>query len=405
VDDNPVFIVAIYESLLNPREQLVLGARAEARPTTGLRLGGQVISEEREGGNYGLVEGDVRWSPSRQLTLDGELARSQVAGRDGSAWRLSATFAPNSRGQARAYFKQIDPEFENATTSSFELGMRQYGLMGGYRFGRDATLGLDYYHSEDRRLGNTVDSLSAGWRQRFGRTIGDLRFEHQQVEQADTGTSDQYSILTARLRTPLSRRVGLYVARDQNLSGDSSPIRPSATTVGADYLLDERNAAYLRYKRAEDPVRDVVLLGLESRFGEYGSAYTQYQIGGAINGERTRPSSGWATVADRSLPAGGRRLRAGAPRRRRRGRQRPHLLVNLLGVPAEPAVPRLAQVRNAGLRHRTAEHLVGGRRRQGQPRLEPAGQVPELRQRELPDGGGRVPFGPLCSPAFERHAV
>jgi hypothetical protein len=138
VDDNPVFIVAIYESLLNPREQLVLGARAEARPTTGLRLGGQVISEEREGGNYGLVEGDVRWSPSRQLTLDGELARSQVAGRDGSAWRLSATFAPNSRGQARAYFKQIDPEFENATTSSFELGMRQYGLMGGYRFGRDA---------------------------------------------------------------------------------------------------------------------------------------------------------------------------------------------------------------------------------------------------------------------------
>jgi hypothetical protein len=109
------------------------------------------------------------------------------------------------------------------------------------------------------------------------------------------------------------------VARDQNLSGDSSPIRPSATTVGADYLLDERNAAYLRYKRAEDPVRDVVLLGLESRFGEYGSAYTQYQIGGAINGERNQaiiglgnrggslPSCWRAPPTSRRAPSAGKR--------------------------------------------------------------------------------------------------
>lgn len=287
-DDNPVFIVALYESLLNPREQWVLGARAQTSLSEGLRLGSQWISEEREGGDYQLWEADARWRVSRQLSAEGEFARSDVADRDGSAWRVSATFSPSPRGQMRAYLKQVDKEFENATTSSFDLGLRKYGLSGGYKPGPASSLGFDYYHAKGDQLGTTIDSLSAGLRQRLGGSIGDLRFEQQEVEQATTGQGDQYSILTARVRTPLSRRVGLYVARDQNLSGSSSPIRPTATTVGTDYLLDRRTQAFLRYKRTEAPARDVFLVGTESRFSENGSAYAQYQLGGAINGERNQ---------------------------------------------------------------------------------------------------------------------
>lgn len=203
----------------------------------------------------------------------GEYARSNNdflfrGNRSGSAYRVEASGAIASWLAGRAYYRSVEENFLNNATVSFTPGQTRYGASLSAAITTTTALEVQYDSETNfgiasavrtdlpdlfnpgvearpgSRVDNTLNTFSAGVRQRFGRSDFSLSYVNRVREDRAGDLDEDASQIVARLNVPLLERVTddgartrwvtLRAQHEQNL-GSSDPLYPTRTTVGVDW--------------------------------------------------------------------------------------------------------------------------------------------------------------------------
>ncbi|GET40181.1 hypothetical protein [Microseira wollei] len=204
----------------------------------------------------------------------GEYARSNNdfifrGNRSGSAYRLEVNGAIASWLAGRAYYRSVEENFLNNATVSFSPGQTRYGASLSAAITTTTALEVQYDYERNfgiasavrtdlpdlfnpgvearpgSRLDNTLNTFSAGLRQRIGRADFSLSYVNRVREDRAGDLDEDANQIVARLNVPLLERLSNEGARsplltfraqhEQNLGGSSDPLYPTRTTFGLDW--------------------------------------------------------------------------------------------------------------------------------------------------------------------------
>ena len=204
----------------------------------------------------------------------GEYARSNNdfifrGNRSGSAYRIEVNGAIASWLAGRAYYRSVEENFLNNATVSFSPGQTRYGASLSAAITTTTALEVQYDYERNfgiasavrtdlpdlfnpgveappgSRLDNTLNTFSAGVRQRIGRADFSLSYVNRVREDRAGDLDEDANQIVARLNVPLLERLTDEGARsplltfraqhEQNLGGSSDPLYPTRTTVGLDW--------------------------------------------------------------------------------------------------------------------------------------------------------------------------
>jgi uncharacterized repeat protein (TIGR01451 family) len=129
-NNDPVYIVVDYEyATSNDDKYYITGTRGEITLFDKLKLGTQVIIEDREAYFYNLVGADSIWEVTPNTRLQAEWAYSRTSDKiQGNALRIEgSSVLLNNKLRLQAYAAQIGEDFSNPVNVT-EDGVEKYGI-------------------------------------------------------------------------------------------------------------------------------------------------------------------------------------------------------------------------------------------------------------------------------------
>jgi len=262
---NPQFIVVRYE-LEDATAGEIIGGRAEYRPSEAVVVGAALVSESHDGSTTQVAGLDARARLAPNVTVLGEVARSEGAGGPTSAYRAEIRHH-GAAGETRAYYREVDEGFGIGQLNGSATGNRQFGLEGAQRLSANITTRELAYDEtilasgDNRRAAEAqVEWTLDGWTLRGGaRAARDQRTD---------GRIDESVLATAGVsRRMLDGRLELSLDHDQSLSGEAQNLDfPTSTTLGATWQLtaQTRLLAEQQWTAARGRSTDQTRLGLQS---------------------------------------------------------------------------------------------------------------------------------------------
>jgi hypothetical protein len=299
---NPVYIVIAYEAYDNREKSFLAGGRVEHDLISKcLTLGVNGVVEEQQPTNYSLLGGDLKFTPTEQVTVNGELGRSDHFTGSGLAYKIETDLKPVPEVGLRGYYRQVEQGFLNVTQSGSgrELGTRKYGATGTLTpLGSTKIVG-DYYKSRQETQADdvTIESASGELGQKLaGNLAGSLKLEdlHYDGPSRDTvnGRLSKHSLLgSAEMTYALSERLTVSAREERNLGKDQDITRPNATILSGNYKVIESVTLQANQKFYEDG-GSLSFFGITSTPVEGTSLYGKYEIGNAIGQNRNMLSIG-----------------------------------------------------------------------------------------------------------------
>ncbi|WP_242037999.1 hypothetical protein [Tolypothrix sp. FACHB-123] len=285
-------------------------------------FGASYLQEDQGSQEFRLFGADFLLSLGDAGKIVGEYARSNgnlVDGRDfnGSAYRLEAFGKIGESFLGQAYYRAVEPNFNNNSTFSFTPGQTRYGASVlakitdttsftlGYDFeenygtaatGINSTLGFfDLFDPQPQArpgeaVNNTLKTFRAGILQRIGTTDVSLEYVNRsredRVSNRFTGDADQ---LVSRLKIPLTESLTFQGQNELNL-GDSDPLYPNRTTLGLDWKAYPGVTLRLAHQFYDDssliPGNSITTLDtiLDRKLSEDTSLTGRYSVLSAFNG-------------------------------------------------------------------------------------------------------------------------
>ncbi|UCB56472.1 MAG: DUF11 domain-containing protein [Candidatus Omnitrophota bacterium] len=151
-NNDPVYVVCDYEYVpsLEEDKYYIIGSRGELTLFDDkLKLGTQVINEDREGYFYNLAGIDSVWQLSPNTTVTGEWAYSRRTGEreKGQALKIEGLSSLyDNKLKVQTYYSQIGKDFLNPVNVT-ERGLQKYGLTGELELAKDMSLITDHWMS------------------------------------------------------------------------------------------------------------------------------------------------------------------------------------------------------------------------------------------------------------------
>lgn len=158
-NNDPVYIVCDYEYFLSPDDDkhYITGSRGELTLFDDrLKVGSQIITEDREEYFYNLIGVDSVWQITPNTRLAGEWAHSKKTEeeQEGDALRIEGTSTLfNNKLRLQSYATQIGKEFLNPVNVR-EAGIQKYGATGELDITRGLSLITDHWTS--RSIGSKI---------------------------------------------------------------------------------------------------------------------------------------------------------------------------------------------------------------------------------------------------------
>ncbi len=242
---NPVYIIAVYETVSAGDKQLSGGGRARVKLLDQrLEVGVSAIhqGDTETGGN--LFGTDLRYDINHNTELRVEVAGSDTTSGDsdesGTAY-LAQLAHHDPRMSTRLYFRDEDEAFGLGQQSSSNSGTRRYGADLQYLLTENLVANGEAYHDEVFVNDNKRDSASANieyFRSNYRLSSG-LIYTRDDLGTGETNTSTLFTAGASHsfLQDNLILRARAEVPIDGN---NESIDYPGNITLGADYLLNER---------------------------------------------------------------------------------------------------------------------------------------------------------------------
>ena len=276
-DENPVVIVATYETAGAASRRWVHGAQVRLRPTSGLELGTTAVREERLGGDYWLNSAQARWRLGSGLALLSEVARSEAAA-TGWAWKMETQGQLAQQLGYEFYYRRADQHFDNPGSPTVRPGTRK--MQGRLRWtpASWAQLSGEAYRSQEGAQGGERVGAALEERVQAGKWAQVLALSG--TRRLDQAPRVRSATASAGLEYQLHPRLRLGLGRDQNFGDQELSYRPTLNRVSARWELRDKVALV-----SEHAFRDhsftrasYTQVGIESELGEDLEAHARYEL-------------------------------------------------------------------------------------------------------------------------------
>lgn len=292
-DQNPVYIVSVYESDAPGTRRLVTGLRADTE-VGGVALGSTLVREDRGAADYTLGSIDAMMKLPGNTMLSTEYAATNGEA-SGSAWRVDAQSAPNDRLRLRGYLRGTSRNFDNPSTPLYEVGTTRHGLDVNYQLSPRESAAFEYY----RQNGDLYSLTTANtrYRRQFSRANTEFELLHQAYGGSYAVSTGNSTLLSGKMLYPVRPGLDLVLQREQELGGDN-PLRPSGTTLGLDYQVMP-GVTLLGREKLTDSGRSIASFGvsLSPQFLKKGASLTaSYEMNSVNTGGHNQASIGLNTT-------------------------------------------------------------------------------------------------------------
>jgi uncharacterized repeat protein (TIGR01451 family) len=293
---NPVTIVVGYECRDSGDRNLIYGMRSELAVRDSLAFGTTAVLEEEGAENSTLLGFDLTGELRSGLRLESEFAHSEkfLLGA-GNAFRLTLKGEEANALRWGAYYRDVGDRFFNPSFSGgkTELGSKKYGADLDWRLNRGFGVAATGYRHAFRERDETLDFAALRCRYATGALEGSLGFGG--AGRSDARDGEQRSLLMLTSVGYKGERTQGELQWDQILSGDEVQEYPNRLQATLARKLRKNLSATLKheYRTGErSGTRHLTVLGVESSITESMTAYSRYQLDGAMSGERGQATMG-----------------------------------------------------------------------------------------------------------------
>lgn len=281
---NPIYIVAEYESESNGDENITAGGRAAYHLSEDTYAGITAIREGNTGAEGDLTSFDTSYELTEQLIFKTEIATSEkeVGGNtlSGDAYLMALTH-DGEKLDASLYVREQDENFGLGQQNTGESGTRKTGVDTRYSLNNEHSINGEMYQEKDlinnatrAVVDATYDYENNGTSSYIGARQAQDKFDNgEQYSSSQMLLGGSTSVLDKKLTLRADSEI---VIADDQQNGESSDF-PNRVALGADYRLNE----------AVD-----VLLGQEFSWGD------QENYQGSSVGLRLRPWTGMETSTE-----------------------------------------------------------------------------------------------------------
>jgi uncharacterized repeat protein (TIGR01451 family) len=241
--DNPIFIVAEYETQNSSSGAITAGGRAGVKLFDNrLKAGISYIHEGQESGRGDSIGVDTSIKLAEGSVLRAEAAHTDTnfgTSTKGDAYLAELT-EKLGKFESRLYYREIGTGFGLGQQQGSEVGTRKFGADGLYRLSEFLTVNgqanKEYVLSTgaERSVGEARAIFS---RQNYGASLG-VRYAEDLLGDGTRHSSDQVSMGANWLT--LNKKLTLKVTRDQSIGSGDNADYPTRTVLGADYKLSEQ---------------------------------------------------------------------------------------------------------------------------------------------------------------------
>ncbi|HPU84915.1 MAG TPA: OmpA family protein [Candidatus Latescibacteria bacterium] len=284
-DENPIFIVATYEASRALQRHTVGGGRFALHSGEKWEVGTSVVGEGRSTGDYWLSGVDASYRPLRNMFVNAELARSDLA-QTGWAWKFGAQGRYGSSLNYDLSYRSAERAFYNPSSTSALPGVTKTRGKVTWSPVAFASFTGEAFRSDDVINGEVRNSGILGVTYRWRTLTGLASTELTSVDRA--GQETRTGVLSTGLEWAASRTLTLKAERDQNFLDEDVAYRPTLNRVQARWSPLQRLDVVAEHAFRDYNVMDssYTAIGLQSRVTDNTTAYANYKLDGGINGQK-----------------------------------------------------------------------------------------------------------------------
>lgn len=287
----------------NTLNNTVIGARIK-QPLNflGAYIGGSYIKEFSPSNPYQLIGANIGSKIDDKVDFIAEYANSYGVNNNsntntqtalsGSSYRAALNVKPFDRLSFNGEYQFVDQNFLNRAGSSFTQGSEKYMVRGSYKPFDTTDLNVEYNRNNIFASKQLLQTVNANIRQDIFSHNITLGVEGRNFP--DPKNNNNYltaGLLNIGYRTPTFFNISLNATREQNFLGDVDQLKPTVTTIGADYAITDNIKLFAKQNFFErDKLTTATAVGVdtgftrESNFLNAVNVAAKYQIDGAIDG-------------------------------------------------------------------------------------------------------------------------
>jgi len=290
---NPIQIVALYESEDSGDNNHIYGGRGSLRLEQGSELGASAVVEENGSGSTTLLGVDGAWKMTEKSALKVEGARSNTLDKgEGGAYKAELG-AKLDEAVIDAYFRRVDPTFQNLSMTGSEVGTEKYGAKLSYPLLEKSKVVADGFVQSDLINDTRLTLGSLGFSHKLEKFTLDAGYRFVEGP-LDTGqptvagaptTSTQMLFVGASGK--LSERLEGSLLQEQAFTQETVKDCPSRTLIKLNYKLSEKTSAFVTEEIRESGSKgNNALFGVTSKFYDNLVLTTSYKETPGAQGER-----------------------------------------------------------------------------------------------------------------------
>ena len=285
-DENPVVIVATYETARALDHHWVGGGRMAFGPAKGREVGISAVAEGGADQNLWLTGLDARWQLFQGTAVSAELARTAQE-ENGWAWKLGGRGRLKTLGY-EVYYREAQRGFANPSSPTAQPGVRK--LRGRLNWSPRASTALtgEAYQTTNGVTRQERTSASLGATHRWRALTHKLGVETTQAERR--GRRTHSTILNAGLEWQATSRLSLGAERDQTFRDEEAAYRPTLNRLDARWELSEKADLVAEHAFRDGSLIDssFTAMGLQSRLSDDLKAYASYKLDSGASSQRNQ---------------------------------------------------------------------------------------------------------------------
>lgn len=210
----------------------------------------------------------------------------------GSSYRAALNYKPFDSLMLNGEYQFIEPTFLNRTGSSVTPGSERYNLKGTYKPFTSTDISLEYNRNNVFSSNQLLQTMNAIVRQDIFAHNVSVGLEGRNFpDPKDNSKFLNAGLLNLTYKSPTFFNISLNASREQNFLGDVDQLRPTMTTLGADYAITDNIKLFAKQSFLErEKLVTATAVGVdtgftrESNFLNAVNVGAKYQIDGSLDG-------------------------------------------------------------------------------------------------------------------------
>jgi len=309
VNLNPVYIIAIYESIQSGAKHYIYGGRATLSPLPWIKAGATAAVEEQDIGDYRLVGGDLQMKLPYKTLLKAEYANTdsimQADGvysrRQGGAYALDLTSVPYSDLNISGYYHKADDGFNNPSATDVFRGTTKYGGEIRYEPWEHVLLRMKAFSDDDNlnEIKHDLATIGAEIKYKKFKLTLDLMRETSDTKYIPATDPNnrlpfdnsayvwqQFAGLGVTLEAELFPKLSFDLTHRQDIIRG----KDFNTSAGLKYQMSDSSKLYVREEYLETEIRGQArtVVGVETQLSKGVTAYSEYRLSDGADGDRNQ---------------------------------------------------------------------------------------------------------------------